>query len=102
MHDTRKKVHFLSLRHPSTNHQDKSCGGGVRMKNMKKNLVSIEKECTFAPDFERRNHLQDRGVAQLASALAWGARGRKFESSRPDNDGKEKRYSLYLFFVLWV
>ncbi len=26
-----------------------------------------------------------RGVAQLASALAWGARGRKFESSHPDN-----------------
>ena len=26
-----------------------------------------------------------RGVAQLASALAWGARGRKFESSYPDN-----------------
>lgn len=25
-----------------------------------------------------------RGVAQLASVLAWGARGRKFESSRPD------------------
>ena len=25
-----------------------------------------------------------RGVAQLASALAWGARGRKFESSHPD------------------
>ena len=27
---------------------------------------------------------QNRGVAQLASALAWGARGRKFESSHPD------------------
>ncbi len=26
----------------------------------------------------------NRGVAQLASALAWGARGRKFESSHPD------------------
>ena len=25
-----------------------------------------------------------RGVAQLASVLAWGARGRKFESSHPD------------------
>ena len=24
-------------------------------------------------------------MAQLASVLAWGARGRKFESSRPDN-----------------
>ena len=26
-----------------------------------------------------------RGVAQLASALAWGARGRLFESDHPDN-----------------
>ena len=26
-----------------------------------------------------------RGVAQLASALAWGARGRRFESARPDH-----------------
>jgi hypothetical protein len=25
-----------------------------------------------------------RGVAQPGSALAWGARGRKFESCRPD------------------
>ena len=25
-----------------------------------------------------------RGVAQLASALAWGARGRLFESDHPD------------------
>ena len=25
-----------------------------------------------------------RGVAQLASVLAWGARGRMFESSHPD------------------
>lgn len=31
----------------------------------------------------------NRGVAQLASALAWGARGRKFESSRPDEDEKK-------------
>jgi hypothetical protein len=26
-----------------------------------------------------------RGVAQLGSALAWGARGRWFKSSRPDH-----------------
>ena len=32
-----------------------------------------------------------RGVAQLASALAWGARGRKFESSRPDRVEKIER-----------
>ena len=33
------------------------------------------------PHFTRDEH---RGVAQLASALAWGARGRKFESFHPD------------------
>jgi len=27
-----------------------------------------------------------RGVAQLASALAWGARGRPFKSVHPDKD----------------
>ena len=27
-----------------------------------------------------------RGVAQLASALAWGARGRPFKSDHPDKD----------------
>ena len=30
---------------------------------------------------------QRRGVAQAGSALAWGARGRMFESSRPDQYG---------------
>ncbi len=29
----------------------------------------------------------NRGVAQLASVLAWGASGRKFESSHPDKSG---------------
>jgi hypothetical protein len=29
-----------------------------------------------------------RGVAQLASALAWGARGRPFKSDHPDKDEK--------------
>lgn len=27
-----------------------------------------------------------RGVAQLGSALAWGASGRRFKSGRPEND----------------
>ena len=48
---------------------------------MKKNLVGIVKSSTFALVFREKSV---RGVAQLASALAWGARGRKFESSRPD------------------
>lgn len=37
----------------------------------------MKKKCIFAA-------VKIRGVAQLASALAWGARGRKFESSHPD------------------
>ena len=33
-----------------------------------------------------KNCISDlRGVAQLASALAWGARGRTFESYHPDD-----------------
>ena len=42
-----------------------------------------------------------RGVAQLASALAWGARGRKFESSHPDiqkENGCDESHTR--FFVL--
>ena len=35
--------------------------------------------CTFATPFRFRD------VAQPGSALAWGARGRWFESSRPDS-----------------
>ena len=41
-----------------------------------------------------------RGVAQLASALAWGARGRKFESSHPDGseeNGCDESHVRFLF-----
>jgi len=38
-------------------------------------------------------------VAQLASVLAWGARGRKFESSRPDR-AKGDRFSLFLWIIV--
>ena len=44
---------------------------------------------------------KDRGVAQLASALAWGARGRKFESSHPDQTKKETRLRLFFFIPLF-
>ena len=43
--------------------------------NVRKKVVFLQ------PHFKRGEH---RGVAQLASALAWGARGRKFESFHPD------------------
>jgi hypothetical protein len=39
-----------------------------------------------------------RGVAQLASVLAWGASGRPFESGHPD----KMRKAVYLpFFMVW-
>lgn len=43
-----------------------------------------------------------RGVAQPGSALAWGARGREFESRRPDHEipGKgdvQIRYVSFFF-----
>ncbi len=42
-----------------------------------------------------------RGVAQLASALAWGARGRPFESVHPDRLKSLQINNLQaLFFVL--
>ena len=45
--------------------------------------------------------LNVRGVAQLASALAWGARGRKFESSYPD-DCKRTIEKWFSFFTLSI
>lgn len=39
-----------------------------------------------------------RGVAQLASALAWGARGRKFESSHPDQTKKRRLSASFFLF----
>ena len=35
-----------------------------------------------------------RGVAQPGSALAWGARGREFESRRPDQKIKALQISI--------
>jgi len=41
----------------------------------------------FAITFDKVIQMIFRGVAQLASALAWGARGRLFESDHPDKNG---------------
>ena len=40
-----------------------------------------------------------RDVAQLGSALAWGARGREFESRRPDHFYKTARLKTSFFNV---
>lgn len=42
-----------------------------------------------------------RDVAQPGSALAWGARGRGFESRHPDYEGKEVK-SFFAFFNVIV
>lgn len=52
----------------------------------------MKKKCIFAA-------VKIRGVAQLASALAWGARGRKFESFRPDLEKRKESYFDSFFFV---
>ena len=41
-----------------------------------------------------RGHKFLRGVAQLASALAWGARGRVFESHHPDTKQSESEHEV--------
>ncbi len=38
-----------------------------------------------------------RGVAQMASVLAWGARGRGFESRHPDPEGGITMMPLFLY-----
>ena len=43
---------------------------------------------TFQGDSPEKQ--KNRGVAQPGSALAWGARGRKFESCRPDQLFEER------------
>jgi hypothetical protein len=42
-----------------------------------------------------------RGVAQFGSALAWGARGRWFESSRPDHEKPLVRVDEGFFLSHW-
>ena len=59
--------------------------------NIRKKVVFLQ------PHFTRDEH---RGVAQLASALAWGARGRKFESFHPDETTKKGNDRVIPFFVL--
>ena len=43
--------------------------------------------------------ISSRGVAQPGSALAWGARGREFESRRPDQIQEKEMTSVVSFFI---
>jgi hypothetical protein len=47
----------------------------------------------------------NRGVAQLASVLAWGASGRVFESHRPDYKCESKRFAFFILTrkdTVWI
>ena len=57
------------------------------MKKLLKNLVSSQKLCTFAPAFDKQRSVLSKkcsGFSAVGSAHVWGARGRWFESSNPD------------------
>ena len=57
--------------------------------------------CILSLSLRRFKH--NRGVAQLASALAWGARGRKFESFHPDGENQRfirRKYSSDFFVCI--
>ena len=41
-----------------------------------------------------------RGVAQLASVLAWGASGRPFESDHPDQKKDVSDWSILFVFLI--
>jgi len=55
--------------------------------------AEVESGCGHAKRDKLRK--ENRGVAQLASALAWGARGRPFKSDHPD---KEERGRIFCPF----
>ena len=44
--------------------------------------------------------IQRLGVAQFGSVLEWGSRGRKFESSHPDQTKSLNLYGLGIFCFL--
>src|SRR5687768_8526781 len=46
--------------------------------------------------FKSHHGSNRRDVAQPGSALAWGARGRRFESSRPDQFFRVRRHTSVL------
>ena len=62
---------------------------GENNKNLKE-FVCNAKNCLILP-------LQNRGVAQLASVLAWGASGRQFESDHSDFE-KVLKSTFFLSF----
>ena len=83
------------------------CGVGFLKKKQKKlqeNLVVSEKVCTFAPaNAEKHCMKQGSGFSAVGSAHVWGARGRWFESSNPDQrkiQTSDNRKFGFLFYTL--
>src|SRR3989304_5487543 len=66
-------------RHRAVRGRLRACGAGTGFR-------PSENEVTKVLSSAKINISTDRDVAQPGSALAWGARGRWFESSRPDQD----------------
>ena len=69
-------------------------------------MVKPKNVCTFAPAFGQRvgaKLQKGSGFSAVGSAHVWGARGRWFESSNPDQTKREmslnKGVSLFLFLV---
>ena len=76
------------------NHTDRDVVG-----QKEKKILSVIKNVVLLQPISDREIIQFvRGVAQLASALAWGARGRKFESFRPDKRKKSTSSDVDFFF----
>ena len=59
---------------------------------------AVFKDCVYlCTAFPKKMHLGS-GFSAVGSAHVWGARGRWFESSNPDQS-KEDEFSLILFFI---
>ena len=74
------------------------------MKKLLKNLVSSQKLCTFAPAFDKqRSVLSEKcsGFSAVGSAHVWGARGRWFESSNPDQMKEAENQTILGLFCFY-
>ncbi|MEN9911750.1 MAG: hypothetical protein RI956_194 [Pseudomonadota bacterium] len=61
-------------------------------------IITIKLICN-STNLRLKSKLRD--VAQLGSALAWGARGREFKSHRSDKVVKFIHFILFIFFYLY-
>ena len=73
-------------------------------KNLPKYLVVSEKRCTFAPaNQESLLNATGSGLSAVGSAHVWGARGRWFESSSPDQEkGRSKGLPFFVVGALFT